>query len=309
MELKQITIVTLVLIIILVFLILNYLSIFRTKKYTFNFNGINREYLLHLPSGYSSLKNYPLVVALHGFGDHPRFIEQYSGLSRLSDKEKFIVVYPYGSQNKTTQKFSWNGGSCCGEALNKNIDDVMFINNLVDALSKKYNVDSKKVYLTGFSNGAILTYRIAAQSPEKFAAFAVVAGSIGGKTRTNDPYYTIPSPKKPVPILIMHGKKDGSITYLGGQNEAKNASFTSFAESTNFWLKNNKAKDKEIVSNEIFIHEDYKKNPNGERVEVYTVKESGHVWFGGVMEIKNNLMGKSISATNIIWDFFKNNHN
>jgi polyhydroxybutyrate depolymerase len=206
-------------------LIINFFSLLSTKKYSFDFKGVNREYLLHLPFGYKPSNNYPLLVVLHGFGDHPRLIEQYSGFSRKADKEKFIVAYPYGSQNKKTQKFSWNGGSCCGEAFNKKIDDVLFINSLVDKLIKQYNIDSKRVYLTGFSNGALLTYKIAAEAPEKFSAFAIVSGSIGGKIKASDPYYYLRLPKKAVPILIMHGQKDALIPYLGGLNPEKNCNF------------------------------------------------------------------------------------
>lgn len=305
MEVEKLTIVILVILFIFTILFLNYFSLFSTKKYNFNFNGTSRDYLLHLPSFYKSSNTYPLVVALHGYGDHPRFMEQYTNLSRKADKEKFLVVYPYGTKNNSIKKFSWNGGSCCGEALNKNIDDVLFINNLVEDLEKKYKIDPKKIYLTGFSNGGLLTYRIASEKPDKFAAFAVVAGSIGGKSREKDPYYTIPTPKKPVPIIIMHGKKDESIIYSGGLNKQKNASFTSFDESKGFWIRNNNVNKKITTEDDKAIHESYQKSKEGERLDFYTIKEGLHIWFGGAMEIKNNFMGKSISATNTIWAFFK----
>lgn len=305
MEVGKLTLTVLIVLFIFIILVLNYFSLFSTKKYNFNFNGTNREYLLHLPTFYNSSEIYPLIVALHGYGDSPRLIEQYSNLSRKADKEKFIVVYPYGAINDLNKKRSWNAGSCCGEALNKNLDDVLFINNLVEEIEKKYKINSKKIYLTGFSNGGLLVHKIASEKPDKFAAVAVIAGSIGGKSREKDPYYTIPIPKKPIPILIMHGKKDGSVIYEGGPNKLGNASFTSFNDSASFWIKNNKAYKKEVIENKIIIHESFIKTTNGARVELYSVKQSSHVWFGGIMEFKNNLMGKSISATDTIWAFFK----
>jgi len=287
-------------------IVVNYFSLLSTKKYSFKFQNTNREYLLHLPSGYKASNSYPLVVALHGFGDHPRFIEQYSGLSRLADEKKFIVVYPYGSQHKTTQKFSWNGGSCCGEAFNKKIDDVLFINNLTDYLTQKYNINSKKIYLTGFSNGGLLTYRIASEAPDKFAAFAVISGSIGGKIKKDDPYYTLPNPQKSVPILIMHGVNDNLIPYLGGLNKDKSATFTSFRDSVNFWVKNNQAKIKTQEDNNKFIFEKYEAQKNLGIVEAYSIKDGGHAWFGGLMEYKKIFLGNRVPATKIIWDFFTN---
>jgi polyhydroxybutyrate depolymerase len=213
-----------------------------------------------------------------------------------------------GSQNKKTQKFSWNGGSCCGEAFNKKIDDVLFINSLVDKLIKQYNIDSKRVYLTGFSNGALLTYKIAAEAPEKFSAFAIVSGSIGGKIKASDPYYYLRLPKKAVPILIMHGQKDALIPYLGGLNPEKTATFTSFEESTDFWIKNNNAKKKYSFENENLIHNSYETTDNTANIETYTFKVGGHAWFGGVMEFKKIIMRKSVSATDIIGNFFKLNN-
>ncbi len=291
------------------FIVLNYFSLFSTKKYTIKFNDKDREYLLHLPSGYKSSNSYPLLVALHGFGDHPRFIEQYTGFSRLSDKEKFIVVYPYGLQNSKTKKFSWNGGSCCGEAFNKKEDDVLFINNLVDELSKKYNIDSKKIYLTGFSNGGLLTYKIATEAPEKFAAFAVVSGSIGGKIKKDDPYFNLSKPKKAVPILIMHGKNDNLISYNGGFNQDQSATFTSFKDSVDFWVRNNNATKIDTIENEKFIEEKYETKNKLNSIEAYTIKDSGHAWFGSIMEYKKVLSGKSVPATKIIWNFLKNTTN
>lgn len=286
-------------------IVLNYFSLLSTKKYTFKFNPSTREYLLHLPSGYKDSNSYPLVIALHGFGDHPRFIEQYSGLSRLSDKEKFIVVYPYGLQNTKTKKFSWNGGSCCGEAFNKKNDDVSFINQLVDQLIKKYNIDPKRIYLTGFSNGGLLTYRIAAQTPEKYAAFAIVSGSIGGKVKANDPYFSLPKAKTSVPILIMHGKNDNLIPYQGGLNKDKSAAFTSFRDSVDFWVNNNQANKKDTIENEKLILEKYESEDSSKNIEAYTIKDGGHAWFGSIMEYNKVLSGKSVPATKIIWDFFK----
>ncbi len=290
-----------------IIIVLNYFSLLSTKKYSFKFQNTNREYLLHLPSGYKPTNSYPLVVALHGFGDHPRFIEQYSGLSRLSDKQKFIVVYPYGLQNIKTKKFSWNGGSCCGEAFNNKADDVSFINNLVDDLTKKYKVNPKKIYLTGFSNGGLLTYRIAADTPEKFAAFAIVSGSIGGKVKTNDPYFNLPKPKASVSILIMHGKNDNLIPYHGGLNKDKSATFTSFKESVDFWVNNNQAIKKDSTENENLILDKYEGVNKLKNIEAYTIKNSGHAWFGSIMEYKNILLGKSVPATALIWNFFNNN--
>jgi polyhydroxybutyrate depolymerase len=178
-----------------------YLNFLASKKYALQSDGVNREYLLHFPRSYSSKDNFPLVIALHGYTDNPRLMEFYSGLSREADREGFVVVYPYGTKNEKDKNLSWNGGSCCGNGVLSDVKDVEFINNLTDELIRKYKIDPKKIFIVGFSNGGLLTHRIASVAPERYKAFAVVSGSIGGKVYKKLPEYVIPLPTKTIIIF------------------------------------------------------------------------------------------------------------
>ncbi len=287
---------------ILVMILLNFLG---SKKQSIELGGSTREYLLHLSRSHDSSENLPLVIALHGYTDNPRLMEFYSGLSRKSDREGFVVVYPYGTKNDTDKNLSWNGGSCCGNGVLSNVEDVQFINSLTDELIEKYKIDPERIYIAGFSNGGLLAHRIASETPERYKAIAVVSGAIGGKVYKKLPPYIIPNPKKPVSMLLMHGMKDSRIPYKGGLNNSKDGEFKSFKESSELWIQNNNCKGSLKTENKVSINESFENCENETRVELYSVKESGHMWFGGIGELFKNLKGESISATSIIWSFFK----
>jgi polyhydroxybutyrate depolymerase len=142
-----------------------------------------------------------------GFGKADQFEEQ-SLLSEKSDAAGFIVVYPNGTGYLLAPNLRfWNAGSCCGYPTEKDIDDVGFISNLIDSLLDDYNIAENRVYTTGISNGAQISYRLACETPEKIAAIAPVAGSLQFLNCT---------PIQPMPVIHFHSKLDSNVPYLGG---------------------------------------------------------------------------------------------
>lgn len=121
--------------------------------------GLKRTYLIHLPAS-DIRRSMPLVIVLHGGGGNGKSMVKLTngGFGKLSDKKGFIVVYPNGIEKH------WNDGrneaEIGYETHEKNTDDVGFISALIDDLIKKYNADPKRVYVTGMSNGAIMSYRL-----------------------------------------------------------------------------------------------------------------------------------------------------
>jgi polyhydroxybutyrate depolymerase len=130
------------------------------------FKGLERSYILHVPPGLNASKPVPLVLVFHGIGLDGNEMIRISGFNAQSDLSGFIVVYPDG----TGEKKSWNGGHCCGEAAIKNVDDIGFVQAFIDDLSKLVTLDRKRIYATGFSNGAILDYRLACELSNQIAA-------------------------------------------------------------------------------------------------------------------------------------------
>lgn len=289
--------------IFLFFLFIIYLNFISSKKGSIRVGDVSRDYLLHLPK---SSEKIPLVVALHGYKDNPRLMEFYTGLSRKADKEKFAVVYPYGTKSTEDKYLSWNGGSCCGNGVVNNVEDIDFINSLTDELIKNNNIDPTRIYLVGFSNGGLLAYKIFSETPDRYKAFAVISGSIGGKVYKNIPEYVIPQPHKPASVLVIHGMKDSRIPYYGGENTNKDGSFKSFNDSKKLWSENNGCSGAKLQEDDLIIRETFLDCKDNVKTEFYSVKDGGHVWFGSVMEFPENFLNETVTTTDIIWKFFSN---
>jgi polyhydroxybutyrate depolymerase len=286
----------------------NPLSIARTREQRLVVDGRERPYLLHLPPQYRPGARLPLVVMLHPRGDYARQFEVYSGMSAKADREGFVVVYPNGTGDAADPALSWNAGFCCGYPLEHNLDDVGFIQRLMDELLAGYALDPRKVFVAGWSNGGMLAYRLAAELAGRITAVAADAASIGGQTKTFIPYYTIPKPRSRLHVLMFHGRADPIVPYDGGLNEKGDSAFTSVAESLAFWAENNGCAEpprEEQLTVRGVQRTSYTDCRDDATVVLYTVPDGGHVYFGGFQELTTNLLGPNIYATDIIWDFFK----
>jgi polyhydroxybutyrate depolymerase len=201
-------------------------------------SGIRRSYYVHVPAGDDGATSLPVVIALHGAFSTARKFERDSGFSVLADRQRFLVVYPQGIGLGNWFRH-WNSGHCCGKARKLNLDDVGFALAAVDDVARRNPVDRSRLYAVGFSNGGMLAYRIAAEHPDVVAAAAVVSGTIGGVPAANEPEWSVPRPKQPVPILVLHGRDDTHIPYEGGraaQSRGKSSSI-SVSRSMGFWVE------------------------------------------------------------------------
>ena len=132
-----------------------------------------------MPPNYRKGEKLPLVIALHGGGGNAQNMEMMSGFSEKADKENFAVVYPNGSGRISNNiLLTWNAEGCCQYAAENKIDDVGFISALIDKLVGDYGIDSKRIYATGFSNGAMMSFKLGEKIPDKIAAIAPVSGAI-----------------------------------------------------------------------------------------------------------------------------------
>jgi polyhydroxybutyrate depolymerase len=172
----------------------------------------NRRALVFVPAKIASdaEAQLPLVLAFHGGGGSAEGYREYAGFEGLASREGFIVVYPEGMSRAgflTSRFHTWNAGKCCGYASRENVDDVGFVNALLDSLIQKLPVDASRVYATGHSNGAMMSYRLAAESGDRIAAIAAVAGAMSLESF---------SPARPVPVLHIHSVDDPRALYDGG---------------------------------------------------------------------------------------------
>ena len=320
---KQKQILTILCILFLVALLSGYLNIDTSDKNTdldtgtftgsIMSSGLKRTYLIHVPSSFDKTKSMPLVIALHGGGGTGKRMEELtlSGLNTLSEKEGFIVVYPDGIGRH------WNDGreELRSRVHRQNIDDVGFISDLIDHLIEEYSIDKKRVYVTGISNGAQMSYRLSCELPEKIAAIAPVSGGMQEKFVTDYPSL------RPIPVLIINNLDDPLVPWDGGEIRLGRLRFGTvvsvnstveywvsrnncFSQPTIFWLPDTDPKDGTKVR-----IEEYSQGKNGTEVILYVIEGGGHTWPSGYQYLPEYIIGrtsKDIDANEVIWNFFKN---
>jgi polyhydroxybutyrate depolymerase len=103
-------------------------------------------------------------MVLHGATQSAEFAEHMSHMSELADQHGFIAVYPSVTGPNSDRIPTWNAGNCCGYAMNHHIDDLGFLGALIRRLAHDYSIDPKRVYVTGISNGAMMSYRFPVRS-------------------------------------------------------------------------------------------------------------------------------------------------
>jgi polyhydroxybutyrate depolymerase len=268
-------------------------------------DGLERSYLLHIPVRSDVEKAIPMVVVLHGAtGDAQAMVDwEAINLNEKADRMNFVVVYPDGTGDVENRSLYWNAAHCCGTAHSQGIDDIGFLRTLIETLTKDLNLDSRQIFVTGFSNGGMMSYQIAAELSDLVAAVAPVSGTIGGKSSSDGDKTIIPDPVVPVPIIIFHGALDMEVPYNGGHISAAHGRVDmSVLESAFFWILHNKCTTAPITTvgpNGLFNKEVFLplEDSGGVPVVVYTMWQVAHEWPKTV----NNS-----TATDIILEFFFN---
>jgi polyhydroxybutyrate depolymerase len=275
-------------------------------KRTLTVGERKRTYLVHVPKSYDGKKPIPVVLIYHGGGSNAEQMVRFCGLNEKADQAGFIAVYPSGT-GRSEKVLTWNGGNCCGYATDNNVDDVAFTKALLDDLAKVVQVDAKRVYATGMSNGAIMAYRLASELSDRIAAIAPVAGPMGTEKC---------APKRPVPVLHFHGTDDQFAPFKGGTGEKSlsKTDFYSVAHSIRAWVKADGCKE-ETVAEELpdkakdgtkVTRKTHGGGKGGAEVVLIVIEGGGHTWPGRQPPLK--FLGKStknILANDAMWTFFE----
>lgn len=276
------------------------------------FAGLERTYRIHMPPSYDKSTPLPLLIALHGGGGTGENMEELTlgGFNRLSDKEGFVAVYPDGIEKH------WNDGreNVSYRAHQEKIDDVGFISALIDHLAKQSNIDTKRVYATGISNGAIMSFRLGCELSEKIAAIASVAGSMPEKLPTRC------LPSRSISALIISNTEDPLVPWGGGEIRFGLRRFgrvLSIPETVKFWSTHDQCSssplitwepDKDPKDGTRVRKESYNQCRESSEVLLYAIEGGGHTWPGGHQYLPEWIIGKTsrdIDANEVIWDFFK----
>lgn len=268
--------------------------------HTLTFDNMERTYILHVPASYDGSQAIPLVLDFHGGGGNANTQMRTSEFSALADEKGSIVAYPNGTGRHEDKLLTWNGGTCCAYAVEHQIDDVGFIRAMITAIGKQYRIDPKRIYATGLSNGAIFSYRLACDASDIFAAIAPVAGTLN---------YIRCDPTQPVSIIHFHGTEDSHVGYNGGSgpDSLVDVPFKSVKESIDFWLSADHCEGTpQTESFSDIQHDTYSNCANGTAIELYTILGGKHAWPGsdGPAWPGGDQPTQTISATELIWDFF-----
>ncbi|MEZ0539649.1 extracellular catalytic domain type 1 short-chain-length polyhydroxyalkanoate depolymerase [Fibrella arboris] len=274
---------------------------------TLHYAGLTRTYRIYIPSSYSKRNHpLPLVVALHGGGGSGQQFEAQSKLSETADTEGFIVVYPDGRQNSGMLKLrTWNAGACCGQsASTQQTDDVGFIRSLIDKLQATYQIDPKRVYATGHSNGAMLCYRLACELPDKLAAIAANAGTMQLKTACQ--------PSRIMPILHIHSKQDRHVPPDGGVgSQSLNRQWNPSVDTTLsvFAKLAHCTTTKQVVRTTAgYTLYEWMNCQDNTPIQYYLTNDGGHSWPGGQQAVRRfgDPPSAALANNELIWTFFKN---
>jgi polyhydroxybutyrate depolymerase len=263
-------------------------------------DGYNRSFLLNLPPNYNDSSNFPLVIALHGLAGSAEQMERDYGLTTKSNSAGFIIVYPEGVRSDGLLGIrTWNAGTCCDFAMQHNIDDVKFIRQLIQKLTATYKINAKKIYATGMSNGAMMTYRLGCELSQYLAAIAPVSGTL----LTTQPC----QPAKPMPVLHIHSAIDNKVPYAGGYGLA-NYYFPPVDSTLRVWagIDGCNGTPQVVTAAPLYTQTQFAGCSDTTTVQLYLTKDGGHSWPGGApARPAADPPSAAFNATDLIWDFFK----
>lgn len=271
---------------------------------TLTHDGIERRYRLHVPAGLAAGEDVPLLVALHGGTGTADQFEASAGFEDLADTEGFIVVTPNGVGTGPDNALqTWNGGYCCGPAMNQDVDDVGFLVALVDEVARDHPVDRDRVFAAGHSNGAIMAYRLACEASDTFAAIGAVAGSLGVDC----------NPSQPVSVLHIHGLADDNHPVEGGRGSKSitppDFRFDSAEAAISTWVEVDgcPAEPAERALTDVTV-QTWGPCEDGTEVELQLIADGEHAWPGSDLRgpVAEQLAGQpsqALDATAVVWDF------
>jgi polyhydroxybutyrate depolymerase len=264
-----------------------------------------REYLL-----FPSVRpRPPLVVFLHGTGATAAWADDETGWSRLAALAGFVLAVPEALRPDPdsppkflTNPQRWNDGSPTAGVDGQEGDDVAFLANVIEDAQARAGIDAARIFVSGFSNGAAMAFRMASEMASRIAAVAPVAGYC---------WVANPKPARPIPTLYLIGSLDPLLPLRGGEVRSpwlhRYIRRPTVAESLERWAEAlgcatnpRTASDSEGVRTDVY--------PGPVPFQVVTVEGLGHHWPGGKGGFNPRLAGPSsdrVDGTELVWDFFQ----
>ncbi len=278
-------------------------------------DGWQRTYILFIPSDnlkipwfFRKARSLPLLMVLHGGGGSGRGILKTTKgeFNHLAEVYGALVVYPDALAGH------WNDGRNVYPSQKMGIDDVKFLLSIVERLSSEFSIDPTRIFITGHSNGAMMSYRMGCDAAEKIRAIAPVSSPMLKNTYLNC------KPSSPVSLIFIMGTDDPIVPWEGGEvgfRGRKLGEVVSAEETFKFWGEVNKCKkrgkrvyleDRAPEDGTKVWKESFLECQGRARVSLYGVEGGGHGWPGGISNLPEEIIGKTtrdIDACQVIWDF------
>jgi len=274
-----------------------------------------RLYRLHVPTGYTGSTPVPLVLNWHGATSDATFQESYTGFSTKADSAGFIVVYPQGVTTMARPFNHFNSWQLAAPEP----DDVAFTSQLLDTLQSQLCVDINRLYSTGYSNGSMMSVRLACSLSNRIAAIGGVAGAYYPPA-ANDLSASETCPDtRAVPLIEFHGTSDPIVPYNGGLGGFPGFMLTfrlpqdddTVAEDVlDAWAAHNGCtsgrQPSQATTNVRLV--EYTSCPDNAITQLYAVDGGGHTWPDGTTELSPMIFGTTtheVNATDLMWTFFQ----
>ncbi len=251
-----------------------------------------RKFIKFVPYDWDGEESLPLIINMHPFLTDGSFQMNYTRFNWLADTAKVIVVYPDGLNG------SWNSGSW-GE-FDFGTDDVGFLDRLIDYMAIMYNIDTRRVYSTGYSAGGFMSYRLGCDLTNRIAAIAPVAAGM------NPDLIEACNPDRPIPTMIFNGTKDALIPWEGFVGTAP------VEDIVDFWTSFNGCDEPTVYEmpdidpddNTTTTRYSYNNCDNNAPVIFHKIHEGGHNWPGRNFPLLGNT-AQDVIASEAMWEFFK----
>jgi polyhydroxybutyrate depolymerase len=216
----------------------------------------------------------PVIIAMHGVGSNAQEFEDWTGITDSVDGDRFVAIYPDGAPVRDGRQV-WNAGACCTTEGSPRANDPAFLNRILDSV-EKYGGDPDRVYVVGFSNGGMMTYRLACDAGDRLAGIAVIAGAFNVESCAST---------TALPAIIIHGTADDTVPYAGGisaKSEAdgiRGVSNAAVGDAIAYWAaRNSCAVPGGFSEAGPVVHERIHDCRGRGSVDVYTIDGGDHTW-------------------------------
>jgi polyhydroxybutyrate depolymerase len=286
------------------------------KNQVIKINGTDRNYHIFIPD---IPNNAPIVMLFHGNGSNYDDMLGLSGVKapyknwlNIAEEQNLIVVVPNGTLGSSGMR-GWN--DCRTDAsTNPDIDDISFVNQLLDFIINQYKANPAKVFVSGTSNGGHFAIRLAQEIPNRITAFAAIVASNAVNSQC-------PNSSTKVSALFMNGTDDPILPYEGGQMASNRGEVISTENSVMYWVQRNQASTSPEISNLPNINSNdnstvskylYKNGGNNTEVVLYKIEEGGHTEpsitqrYSPLFLLAVGNQNGDIEMATEVWNFFKN---